>query len=108
MKPQLAIRYFKAWAEKDIGTLDILMADDIILTDWEGQALGKEAVLKFNQTVFEKCKSINVDIEKIALGQDCVMAELGIIINGTTKIQVVDVLDYDQDDKIKRIRAYKR
>jgi hypothetical protein len=108
MKPQLAIRYFKAWAEKDIGTLDILMADNIILTDWEGQALGKEAVLKFNQIVFEKCKSIAVDIEKVAVGQDCVFAELGITINGSTKIQVVDVLDYDQDDKIKRIRAYKR
>jgi len=108
MKPQLAIRYFKAWAEKDIGTLDMLMADNIILTDWEGQALGKEAVLKFNQIVFEKCKSISVDIEKVAVGQDCVMAELGITINGATKIQVVDVLDYDQDDKIKRIRAYKR
>jgi ketosteroid isomerase-like protein len=105
---QLAIRYFKAFAEKDLGSLDVLLADDIVLTDWDGQAIGKEAVLKFCETLFKSVGRLNVDIEKIAIGQDTVMAELGISINGANKIHVVDVLDYDQDKKIKRIRAYKR
>jgi hypothetical protein len=106
-QPQLAIRYFKAFAEKDLGSLDVLLADDIVLTDWQGQAIGKDAVLALSATIFNGCKNLGVDIEKMAIGQDTIMAELGINIDNV-KVHVVDVLDYDQDNKIKRIRAYKR
>lgn len=108
MKPQLAIRYFQCFAEKDLASLEILFADDVTLTDWEGQALGKEAVLNFNRSVFTKLNSIEIDIKRIAVGQDCVIAEIGIIINRSSVVNVVDVIEFDQDDKIKGIRAYKR
>jgi ketosteroid isomerase-like protein len=106
-QPQVAIRYFKAFAEKDIGSLDVLLADDVVLTDWQGQAIGKDAVLGVSSAIFNGCNKLGIDIEKIAVGQDTVMAELCINIDNV-KVHVVDVLDYDQDNKIKRIRAYKR
>jgi hypothetical protein len=108
MKPQLAIRYFQSWTNKDIATLDLLMADNVVVTDWDGQAVGKQEVLKFNKTLFDKFESLNVDIIKIAIGQDTVMAEIRVIVNNKDVVNVVDVIDYDQDDKIKSIRAYKR
>lgn len=106
-QPQVAIRYFKAFAEKDLGSLDVLLADDVVLTDWQGQAIGKEAVLALSSAIFKGCSKLGIDIEKIAMGQDTVIAELCIHIDDA-KVNVVDVLDYDQDNKIKRIRAYKR
>lgn len=108
MKPQLAIRYFQSFSNKDLATLDLLMADNIVLTDWDGQAVGKTEVLNFNKTLFEKFETLNVDIVKIAIGQDTVMAEIRVIVNNKDVVNVVDVIDYDQDDKIKSIRAYKR
>jgi hypothetical protein len=106
-QPQVAIRYFKAFAEKDLGSLDVLLADDVILTDWLGQAIGKDAVLDLSSKIFNGCNKLGIDIVKIAVGQDTVIAELCITID-TAQVYVVDVLDYDQDNKIKRIRAYKQ
>ena len=37
-----------------------------------------------------------------------VIAEIRVIINNTIVAPVVDVIDFDEDNKIKRIRAYKR
>lgn len=108
MKPQLAIRYFQCFAEKDLASLEVLFADDVMITDWEGQALGKAAVLAFSKTLFTKLNSIEIDIKRIALGQECVIAEIAIIVNRESIVHVVDVIEFDLDDKIKSIRAYKR
>lgn len=90
-----------------MGSIDLLLADNIIITDWEGQAVGKANVLKFYQQLFDNFKTIVVDISKIGLGQDTVLAEINLTVDGQT-YHIVDVLDYDQDDKIKFLRAYKR
>jgi hypothetical protein len=37
-----------------------------------------------------------------------VFAEIDILINCNTQLFVVDILEFDQDQKIKSIRAYKR
>ena len=36
------------------------------------------------------------------------MVEITIVLDDKVKIPVVDVIDFDQDDKIREIRAYKR
>ena len=36
------------------------------------------------------------------------MLEIKVILDSKTKIPVVDIIDFDQDNKIKQIRAYKR
>ena len=110
MKPkqsQLAILYLKAWSEKDLETIESMLADNIMLTDWEGSIVGKQQVIAFNRLLFSKLNHVRLDIERIAIGQDTVIAEITITLDAQVSIHVVDVLEFDED-KIKQIRAYKR
>lgn len=104
---QIAMLYLKAFSEKDLASLETMFADNMILTDWDGQMIGKQNVLAFNQTLFSQLGHIRVDIDKIAIGHDTVIAEIKIVLDNKVIIPVVDVIDFDQDNKIREIRAYK-
>jgi hypothetical protein len=104
---QIAMLYLKAFSEKDLVSLETMFADNMILTDWDGQMIGKQNVLAINQTLFSQLGHIRVDIDKIAMGHDTVIAEIKIVLDNKVIIPVVDVIDFDQDNKIREIRAYK-
>lgn len=103
---QLAVRYLQCWANRDLASLELLLDKDCMLADWSGSVLGRDNILKTNKKVYDAAKFLSIDIKKIAVGHDCVMAELEIKINKNL-IHVVDVLDYNDEGKIQRIRAYK-
>lgn len=105
---QIALMYFQSFCKKDTVSLEVLFSDSIILTDWEVQVVGKQNVLDFNQRFFNSIDTIRIDVDKVAVGLDTVIAELKIIINNKISVAVVDVIEFDQDNKIKQIRAYKR
>jgi limonene-1,2-epoxide hydrolase len=105
---QIAMLYVKAFSEKDLASLETMFADNVILTDWEGQVIGRDNVLAFNQVLFKELGNIRIDIDKIAQGHNTVILEIKVILDKTTAISVVDVIDFDQDNKIREIRAYKR
>ena len=100
--------YFQSFCKKDTASLEVLFSDSIVLTDWEVQIVGKDNILKFNQNFFNSVNDIRIDVDKIAVGLDTVIAEIKVIINNAIVAQVVDVIEFDQDNKIKQIRAYKR
>jgi hypothetical protein len=104
---QIAMLYLKAFSEKDLASLETMFADNMILTDWDGQMIGKQNVLAFNQTLFSQLGHIRIDIDKIAIGHDTVIAEIKIVLDSKVIVPVVDVIDFDQDNKIREIRAYK-
>lgn len=99
--------YFQNFCKKDVASLEVLFSDSIVLTDWNVQVVGKQNLLDFNQRFFNSVGNIRIDVDKIAIAQDTVIAEIRVII-ADTEISVVDVIDFDQDNKIKEIRAYKR
>ena len=105
---QIVLMYFQSFCKKDTASLEVLFSDSIILTDWEVQIIGKQNVLNFNQTFFNSVDTIRIDVDKVAMGLDTVIAEIKIIINNSISIAVVDVIEFDQDNKIKQVRAYKR
>ena len=105
---QIALMYFQSFCKKDTASLEVLFSDSIVLTDWEVQVVGKDNILKFNQNFFNSVNDIRIDVDKIAVGLDTVIAEIKVIINNAIVAQVVDVIEFDQDNKIKQIRAYKR
>jgi hypothetical protein len=105
---QIALMYFQSFCKKDTASLEVLFSDSIVLTDWEVQIVGKDNILKFNQNFFNSVNDIRIDVDKIAVGLDTVIAEIKVIINNAIVAQVVDVIEFDQDNKIKQIRAYKR
>lgn len=102
---RLALMYIKAFAEKDVGSLDVLLSDNIVLTDWELQLVGKANVMAFNEELFNKVGPIRIDIKGICTGQKSVSVEIILDIDGK-RLQVVDILEFDDENKIRYIRAY--
>lgn len=105
---QIALLYFQTFCKKDTASLEVLFSDNIILKDWEVEIVGKQNVLDFNQRFFNSVSTIRIDVDKVAVGLDTVITEIKIIINNSISIAVVDVLEFDDENKIKQIRAYKR
>ena len=60
------------------------------------------------QRFFNSVNDIRIDVDKVAVGLDTVITEIKVIINNKIVAPVVDVIEFDQDNKIKEIRAYKR
>ena len=100
--------YFQSFCKKDTASLEVLFSDSILLTDWDVLIIGKQNVLNFNQQFFDRVNTIRIDVDKVAVGLDTVIAEIKVIIDNVVVAAVVDVIDFDQDNKIKEIRAYKR
>jgi hypothetical protein len=105
---QIALMYFQSFCKKDTASLEVLFSDSILLTDWDVMIIGKQNVLNFNQQFFNRVNNIRIDVDKVAVGLDTVIAEIKVIIDNVVVAAVVDVIDFDQDNKIKEIRAYKR
>jgi ketosteroid isomerase-like protein len=105
---QIVSLYFQSFCRKDCASLEVLFSDNVTLTDWSVQIIGRDNLLAFNQKFFDTVKTLRVEVEKIALGQDTVIAEIRVVIDDKISAQVVDVFDFDQDNKIQHIRAYKR
>jgi ketosteroid isomerase-like protein len=102
----LALKYFTAFSEKRIDILEEMFTDDVELIDWDNHAQGKDAVLLANIAIFDTVKNIEIYIDQIGDGSDTVFAEIKVIVDGTT-LNVVDVITFE-NNKIKKIRAYKR
>ena len=104
-----ACNYFEAFSNKDLDTLTELYSEDVSLADWEPLFFdGKEQVLKSNKTLFESVEFINITVKRIGLNDKNVFAEIDILINNTIQLFVVDILEFDEFNQIKSIRAYKR
>ena len=103
---QLATKYFETFSRKDTNGLSELFTDDVVVRDWEIHPQGKTDVLAANQNIFDRVDTITVT--PLALYEDgnTVSAEIEVLINGDTKLLVVDVITFE-GDKISSLRAYK-
>ena len=99
--------YFKVFSKKKIDELSELFSDDITLRDWENNASGKTEVLNVNKKIFNNLESISVVPINLYQNENKIIAELEIIINGKEKILVVDIISFNNDGKIKSIKAFK-
>ena len=104
---ELAAQYFSAFSEKNIEVVKKFFSEDVILRDWEISANGLEDVVKANQSIFDAVETIHVNPLEIYQDGHTVSAELKITVNGNEELLVVDVIDFDDNQKIKAIRAYK-
>jgi hypothetical protein len=104
-----ACDYFEAFSNKDLEKLSDLYSDDVTLADWEPLFFdGKESVLSANKNLFDSVQSVNILVKRIGSNDKNVFSEIDILINENMQLFVVDILGFDQDNKINSIRAYKR
>jgi len=85
-----------------------MFSDNIILKDWEINAIGITQVIDANMKIFNSVESINVTlIEYFEDKKNCICL-LEVSINNKEIINVIDVIRFDNHNKIKEISAYKQ
>ena len=102
---KIALKYFKKFEKKDLNSLEKMFAKNIELRDWNVSAKGIRDVLIINKKIFESCKIIKVKPIKTYIQNNYVIAELKIKIDAKN-ILVLDILDFNKNNKIKKITAY--
>jgi ketosteroid isomerase-like protein len=112
---ELCLNYFTAWSNRDINALSKLFASDIMLMDWEMNASGLFDVLAANQKIFDSVTSLRVDTSEMVQEPNKfvqkVVCVISIWINEGTDnqqiIPVIDIINFNDEDKIDLIRAYR-
>ena len=105
---EIAKQYFITFSNKDLSGLEEIFSKDIRLRDWDIKARGLEDVLKANKSIFENVEAIQINPLEIYNDGNAIVAELEIDINhGQESLLVVDVIEFDNENKILEIRAYK-
>jgi hypothetical protein len=102
-----ALEYFTTFSEKDTDGLRSMFSEDVVLRDWEIMANGIDEVVDVNQNIFDSIDTILAIPIRVYDNQNTIVAELEITINGEETILVTDILEFDKNEKIKEIRAYK-
>jgi steroid delta-isomerase len=103
----LARRFLRAYAEKDLGTIAGLISDDALLRDWNLERRGRAAFLAETQTNFDNAASIAIDIEHLHATSRSVAAEVLITVNGSIRLRVVDVFDFNAQGQVSAVRSFK-
>lgn len=103
-----AINYFKLFSSKDLDGLINLFDQKIILKDWLVEIKGINNIIKFNKKAFKKFKKISVKVEEIYINNKKKSVACKIIIKlDKLKLNVIDLIYFNQKKKIIKIEAYK-
>jgi len=102
-----SLKYFKAFSNKDINSIDSMLASNVRLKDWDISVKGKESVLQAMHNIFDSVDSIKVTVLEMYQEEYSIASELDILINNKELIKVVDILEFNESNKILRIRAFK-
>ena len=99
--------YFSFFSKKKINELKNILHKNIILKDWQGKYKGLSAVIKKNNDIFCNSKKIKIKIINIIKKNNLFCIQLKIFINTESKpIEVVDLITIN-NNKIKKIEAYR-
>ena len=103
---KLTEKYFTYFKSKDINHLKKLFDDEIILCDWEVEISGLNNVVSQNIKIFKNLGKFDLKIKNIYEISNIVFAEINILTNDEV-IKVIDKIEFNEDNKIIKIRAYK-
>lgn len=108
----LLIQYFEYFSNKDLEGLKSMFSHDVVLKDWENEAEGIENVLQINKDIFEKNGKIRVVLLSEASTKmnyiTRYFCQIKIVVDEWTNVDVVDIIDFNDDDKIVKISAYQQ
>lgn len=102
-----ALDYFATFSRKDVDGLRRLLAPDVSLRDWEIRADGIEAVMAANVGIFNATGLLQVSARNLYAEGSTVVGELDIVVGDEPPLKVVDILEFDANNRIRAIRAFK-
>jgi limonene-1,2-epoxide hydrolase len=108
IRSQVVEDYLEFFEEKDIEGIEDVLADDCLLRDWDvGTVTGKSDVMEVFRKIFSAVEEIEVNISHIHEDiTGILICEMILVIDGE-ELLVVDIFEFDEDDRIKALRAYK-
>lgn len=104
---ELATQYLRAYESKDIGAIESMISEDVLLSDWNVSGQGKEFFLSETKKNFASQKTIEIEILRFLQSETVVAAQLSIKVDSTIQLMVIDVISFDDSGKISQIQAYK-
>lgn len=103
----IACLYFSAFSRADIETVRTCLSGDVNLRDWTLDVSGIESVLNECLNIFQSLSDLSVNVLYLHEAESTIAAELIITANEIGSIKVVDILSFNENGKIRSIRAYK-
>jgi len=104
---KLSKEYFEYFKNKDIDLLKTLFAKEIELKDWDIDVKGYDNVVNQNIKIFNELKNFDLKVITIYNCKNIIFADIEITLDNSEIVNVLDVLTFDDNLKIKKIRAYK-
>jgi len=101
-------KYFNYFANKNLYNLSLTFNPNITLRDWTASIKGKKNVLNFNKKIFNKFKKIKIKLSLICYNEKLNICSCKIFVSlDNIKLNVIDLIYFDKNYKIKKIEAYK-
>jgi len=108
IRSQIVEDYLDFFENKDLESIDSLIADDCSLTDWGvGTIVGKSNVINAFSDIFEAPADIEIDILHLHEDPDGILTSEMKLRIGDETMSVADIIGFNEDDQIQFIRAYK-
>ena len=104
---ELISKYISAFNNQDLNNLRALFDAKIRLQDWEIDEKGINNVIKANQKIFNSAPDLKVRIKRLYFFEKTAICILKIKVNDQTSIDVVDIIEVNNINKIISIKAYK-
>ena len=99
--------FLLAYEKKDIEAIAKMFHPEVVLRDWNSEVTGLANAISEYGKNFEQAESLQITVKKIHVAEQSAAAELGILVNLTEQLNVVDVLSFSEDGKILSIVAYR-
>jgi ketosteroid isomerase-like protein len=108
IRSQVVEDYLYFFENKDLESISNIFSEDCSLSDWNvGRIAGKQDVLNVYSDIFKSVREIGCDITHIHEDIGGTLAcEMELTIDGEMLL-VVDIFEFDNDDNIKALRAYR-
>jgi ketosteroid isomerase-like protein len=101
---QTILKYFMAFNEKDLDSLESLYSEDVTLKDWTGKWTGKKSVLDANQILFNEHPTLNITLNRIDTKSNTSYCYISILLE-KEKLEVLDCIYLNEDGEISYIDA---
>ena len=108
--------YFESWNAKDQLRLGECLCSNARLSDWNISVEGLDEVLKANTNIWQSLPDVHINVEAVYISESSRVAscEITVCLDGEDLgdpervLKVVDILSFDEGQKIVAVRAYKQ
>jgi ketosteroid isomerase-like protein len=103
----IAREFLAAYQAKDLQIISNMVAEEVVVRDWNLEVAGKPQALQEFAKNFEKAKFLSIQVLRLYSSDTGVAAEVEIVVNKAERLRVVDVLTFGERLKITSITSYK-